>query len=463
MGRLIVISNRVAVPDVDQAQAGGLAVALNDALSTYGGLWLGWSGRTVEGATTLPHITTHGNVAYALLDLTPEDYAEYYNGFANRTLWPLFHYRLDMAEFDRVNYQTYLKVNTFFATALLSLLQPDDIIWVHDYHLIPLGQELRRLGVTQRIGIFMHTPFPALEIMLTLPSHARLVQSMSAYDVVGFQTINDLRSFLDYVAQEANGKVDMEDGTVLMGERTLKAAVFAIGLDAESMAAEAVNSFHTPSVQRLQRTLHGRALLIGVDRLDYSKGIPERLRAYARFLERHPPFRKKVTFLQISPVSRGDVPEYRRLRRNLEQEAGRINGQHGEPDWVPVRYVSKGYKRATLAGYYRTARVAVVTPLRDGMNLVAKEFVVAQNPDSPGVLVLSRFAGAAHELEAALLVNPYDLDDVADAMARALSMPLEERLARWQQMHAVITTNTLSHWCENFLNVLRGGESIVSA
>jgi trehalose 6-phosphate synthase len=450
VSRLVVVSNRVAVPDDQPARAGGLAVGLREALTTHGGIWFGWSGKTTATSATEPRIIERPPITYAVVDLGRKDYAEYYNGFANRTLWPLFHYRMSLAEFNRVDYAGYRRVNALFAELLHPLLKPDDTLWIHDYHIIPLGKELRRRGAENPMGIFLHTPFPALEVLLALPSHARLVRSLCSYDIVGFQTENDRRSFLDYIRHEAGGEI-LDGDLVRAHGRTLKAKVYPIGIEKGVLTQAALMSTRGASYRRLEKSLDGRDLMIGVDRLDYSKGLPERLEAYQRFLEKFPQHRNKVSLMQIAPLSRSEVPEYKSIRQQLESLSGNINGRYGDFDWTPVRYLIKNFQRSVLAGFYRHARVGVVTPMRDGMNLVAKEYVACQNPQDPGILVLSRFAGAARELDTALLVNPFDREDVADAMHRALTMPLDERKERWNAMMRVVDDQSLEAWRDSYL------------
>lgn len=454
MKRLVVVSNRVAVPDDSKVRAGGLAVALEEALQQAGGVWFGWSGRIAPQTADSLALIEQGQVTYATVNLSRRDHAEYYNGFANRTLWPIFHYRIDLTDFNRQNYAGYLRVNTLFAEKLLPLLRDEDDIWVHDYHLIPLGEELRRRGVRQRIGFFLHTPFPAMEILLVLPSHERIVRSLCAYDVVGFQTRNDLRAFHDYITVEAGGEV-LSNGLVHAFGRTLRAEVFPIGVDVEPLQRAARASVRLQTYRRLRDNFGGKCLMIGVDRLDYSKGLRERMHAFGRLLDRYPGYRRRICFMQIAPPSRSDVPEYLQIRRELETEAGHINGTFAEFDWIPIHYLNSSFQRATLAGFYRYSKVGVVTPLRDGMNLVAKEYVATQDPAEPGALVLSRFAGAARELDAALLVNPYDIDGMAETMARAIEMPVAERKERWEDMMAKIRASSIDVWRENFLHALR--------
>ncbi|HZD26786.1 MAG TPA: trehalose-6-phosphate synthase, partial [Alphaproteobacteria bacterium] len=390
----------------------------------------------------------------ATIDLEPQDIDEYYNGYANRTLWPLFHYRIDLTAYDRRFDKGYFRVNARFAHGLAPQLQPDDLIWVHDYHLIACAEELRRMGCEQRIGFFLHIPFPAPQVLLTLPNHQALVRALFAYDLIGFQTESDLRALRDYVVYEALGKL-LPDGRLAAFGRTIQAAVFPIGIDAEEMTTMTETGEARRHYDRMRRSMADRKLIIGVDRLDYTKGLPERLAAFARLLDTYPDNHGHVTFLQIAPSSRPDVKDYVDIREELEGAAGRINGQHADFDWMPVRYVNRSYARRSLAGLYRAADVALVTPLRDGMNLVAKEYVACQNPDDPGVLVLSQFAGAARQLDDALIVNPYDADDLVEGLQRALHMPLDERKRRWETMMHNVSNEDVAAWRDDFVRALR--------
>ena len=449
----MVVSNRVAPVKEGGGAIGGLAVAMLDALKARGGLWFGWSGEVKEPPLGKPELTKSGKLTYATTALSAQDYAEYYQGYANRTLWPLFHYRIGLTEFSKDFEQGYYRVNHFFARRLLEMVQDEDLIWVHDYHLIPLAAELRQAGLRNRIGFFLHTPFPAVEVFSALPDHQKLMRALCAYDVLGFQTENDLRAFHDYIRYEAQGAV-FADGRIDAFGRSLHAAVFPIGIDADAFARMAETAVATKQVERLKDSLIGRSMLIGVDRLDYSKGLPERFAAYDRLLESYPDNRGRVTFLQIAPPSRADVPEYVAIRSQLEQMAGGINGRYAEFDWSPLRYLNKSFSRTILSGFLRVARLGFVTPLRDGMNLVAKEFVAAQNPDDPGVLILSRFAGAARELDAAVQVNPFDVGGVSEALQTALSMSREERIKRWSACRQVIDRQNIDHWRAQFLAAL---------
>jgi trehalose 6-phosphate synthase len=457
LARLVIVSNRVATPTDRSARAGGLAVAMRDALEHYDGVWFGWSGETADQSSETPRISHSGNVTYATVDLNTEDFEAYYVDYANGTLWPLLHYRLGLVEYKKSAFEGYLKVNAYLARILKPLLRPDDLIWVHDYHVIPLGVELRKLGVNNRIGFFFHTPFPPPQLWETLPRHAVLIQALSAYDLVGFQTDESLHAFHGCVADIIHGTV-ANGGTVEIGERRLRAGTFPIGIDTANFAISAKRAANSLDTHRLVESLAGRLLLIGVDRLDYSKGIPNRFEAIDALLTEHPDHRGQFHYLQITPHSRAEVAQYRALRRELEAAVGAINGKFAEFDWTPLRYINKSFSRQTLAGFYRVSRLGLVTPLRDGMNLVAKEYVASQDPQDPGILVLSRFAGAAHELKAALQVNPFDVDDLAAAIHRGLVMPRDERRVRWNHMMGVLNRNTVTTWRESFLAALRETE-----
>ncbi len=457
MSRLVVISNRVPPPGDKGAEAGGLAVALKAALRERGGLWLGWSGKTAEGEDEPEQFKIHtredGNIHFALVDLTKRDIDEYYSGFANRALWPLLHYRLDLADFDRQDLSGYLRVNAFFAKVLAARLEPDDVIWVQDYHLIPLAADLRARGIKNRIGFFLHIPWPPPDVWFAMPAHYRLLEAFSAYDLIGFQTEWDVENFASCLKRE-NLATETSPGIFRAGSREFRIGTFPIGIETAEFAQAARSAASNPLVKRMVASLDDRHLIIGVDRLDYSKGIDHRMLAYERFLRNNPGYHNKVVYLQITPKSRSDVPEYAKMQRQVAETAGRINGAYGHLDWTPIRYINRTIKRSTLAGLYRMSNVGLVTPLRDGMNLVAKEFVAAQDGDDPGVLVLSRFAGAAPELGGALVVNPYDLDSTGNAIARALSMSREDRVQRWTGMFDTLLENDVSKWADRFLDDL---------
>lgn len=455
MSRLIVVSNRV--PDPGRPPAGGLAVAMHAALQARGGVWMGWSGQSSGEDDPGPLATRQeGQISYALTDLSDRDLSEYYEGLANRVLWPLCHYRIDLTDYARRDMAGYLRVNRLFASRLRPLIEPDDIIWIHDYHLIPLAAELRQMGVANRIGFFMHIPWPSPDVFLTLPVQDMLLRAMTAHDLIGFQTEDDAENFALCLKRGGVARPLVEQpGLFYTQERQFRVGAFPIGIDARAFSHSARTTIENATIRRFGQSLEGRELIIGVDRLDYTKGLPQRLIGFHRFLENNPAWHGRVTFLQITPKSRSGVAEYEALQREVDEVAGHINGTLGRLDWTPVRYVNRAFSHHVLAAIYRMAKIGLVTPLRDGMNLVAKEYVAAQDPEDPGVLVLSRFAGAAHELGGgALLVNPYDVETIADAIGRAVSMPLEQKRERYAAMAEAVRKNDVFDWCNHYLDQL---------
>jgi len=455
-GRLVVVSNRVGDPR--KPAAGGLAVAVGDALAASGGLWFGWSGKVVtHGDSGAMHSQQSGKVTLATLDLNAADHEAYYEGYSNRVLWPVFHYRLDLADFEAGFFEGYQRVNRLFARKLMTLLRPNDVIWVHDYHLIPLAAELRAAGCKQRIGFFLHIPLPPPLILAAIPAHEWLMRSLFAYDLVGLQSEADVEHFSRYVKSEA-GAEQLGDDHYRAFDRQVRARAFPIGIDVNEFAALGDTQESMETRDTLREQYAKRQLLIGVDRLDYSKGLPQRLRAFRRLLANYPENLKSATLIQVATPTREGLHAYADIRHELEGLSGEINGEFGELDWMPVRYIHRTLARRRLPGLYRAGRVALVTPLRDGMNLVAKEFIAAQDPQDPGVLVLSRFAGAAEQLREALLVNPYDTGATADAVQRALRMPLGERRQRHQALLSRIREHDVHWWRLSFLRALEEAE-----
>ena len=325
---------------------------------------------------------------------------------------------------------------------------------MHDYHLIPFAETLREMGVEQHIGFFLHIPFPSREVLLTLPHQDRILQALMAYDLLGFHTERDCERFLDYAVNEIPGATLAGDVLCALG-RKVRIKAFPIGIDAREYAEFVWTEDGQRQWQRVKTALRGRDQIIGVDRLDYTKGIPQRFLAYERLLQDYPATRGQVEFLQVAPLSRETVPEYATLRSELEHLSARINGAFADVDWTPLRYINRTVSRRGLAGLYRASKVGLVTPLRDGMNLVAKEYVAAQDPADPGVLVLSRFAGAAAQMKAALIVNPYDTVAVAEAMQTARHMALEERQRRHRELMQGLLDYDIRRWSREFLSTLK--------
>jgi len=440
---------------------GGLAGALNSALKDRGGVWFGWSGQESEDRTGNINMQRVDGVTTATIDLSARDIDEYYNGYANSTLWPLFHYRLDLTEYERETGKGYERVNERFAECVQPLIEEDDLVWVHDYHLLPLGDRLRKRGLKNRIGFFLHIPWPPTRLFVSLPFHERLVHTMLDYDLIGFQNNEWLESFLHYCGKELGAEVDEATGTIRYQGRSVRAKAYPIGIDWDHFQAQGKTPEAKKAAERLVGSIRERTAMIGVDRLDYSKGLPERIDGIGRFFDQHSERVRDLVYIQVAPPSREDVESYQQIRAVLEQKTGQINGARSEVDLVPIRYVNRGYSHAELYGFFHASKIGLVTPLRDGMNLVAKEYVAAQDPDDPGVLILSRFAGAAQQLECdekgAVMVNPHSPDDLSHAILTALDMPLAERKSRYEAMIATIRDDNVQNWTSAFCADLANG------
>lgn len=447
MGRIVLVSNRVG--DVSKAAlAGGVVIAIADVLRDRGGLWLGWSGKNgekSEESRTTPDFQDMDGATVATLPLSHREYKEYYLGYANGVLWPVFHTRLDLAQFEAGYYQRYLDVNRRFAETLLPLLKPDDTIWVHDYHMIPFGQELRKLGVRNPIGYYLHIPVPPAQLFMAIPEYRELARGLAAYDVIGLQTRADCSNMVDFFKNAVFGRV-LPDGRMKVFDREISIKSVPVGID--------MDSFLESRPKRPREEPPSAVRLIGVDRLDYTKGLPQKFRAFGRFLEKYPDYRRKVVLSQLAPPTRESVVAYSDIRNELECLSGMINGKLGELDWVPIHYIHRSTPRRLLVDVYQNSRIGFVTPLRDGMNLVAKEYVAAQDPEDPGVLILSRFAGAAEQMKQALIVNPFDVEEMADTIKMALEMGLQERKDRHHALVSGIRTHDTFWWCRSFLDEL---------
>lgn len=451
MGRLIAISNRTAADPT--ARAGGLAVAVWESLKSTGGVWAGWSGDIVETLPRGAQVHKDEGVEFVLTDLTEEEHNNYYLGYANSVLWPVFHYRIDLAFFDSETFQSYAQVNQRIGQMVADRLQPDDTVWVHDYHFLLMGDALRRSGWEGPVGFFLHIPFPSPEVFRALPEHQWIARAMCAYDVVGFQSTTDASNFRRYLVEDCRG-FEADDDQIQVFGRKVRVRNYPIGIDAESFRQASQSAVAQTAGDRLGRFLGKRSLVIGVDRMDYSKGLPQRFEAVGELFDAYPNLHGNVSVTQIAPPSRSKVQEYQELRIELDRLAGRINGDYGDLDWIPLRYLARSYDREELAGLFRIAAVGLVTPLRDGMNLVAKEFVMAQEEDDPGVLILSEFAGAAEQLDAALIVNPHDRGKLAEIIYLALTMPVEERRERWRTLRDTVVEKDINWWRKRFLDDL---------
>jgi trehalose 6-phosphate synthase len=453
--KVVVVSNRVARASPDEPLAGGLAAALLPMVRDSGAIWVGSSGQPSNATQTrdsFAKIEALGSGALATVDMPAKHYNGYYEGFANSALWPALHSRPDLIRVTADDYASYREINAFMARALVRFNTPEAVFWIQDYHFLTLAADMRRLGIERPLGFFLHTPWADRRTMAAVPNHAELADAMLAYDLIGFQTVEDRQNFEDYLQSELG--LNIVDGTVASDWGLTQLATFPIGIDVEEFSARATKAINRPEVARLRESMHGAKLVLGVDRLDYSKGLANRIRAFDRMLEIEPSLKRHVSLLQIAVPSRGNIKAYRDLKSELAGLVGEVNGRHGEVDWSPIRYLNKGYSQLTLAGFYRTAAIGLVTPLHDGMNLVAKEYVATQNPFDPGVLVLSSFAGAAKELDAALLVNPHDIDGMARQIVAGLHMSLEERRERWQSMVRKLKAASVQNWFADFLHTL---------
>ncbi len=456
---LLVISNRL--PDLRGAEGddterkksvGGLISALEPALRKRGGMWLGWSGKTVaESEPVETGIVESGTTQFAWVDYKESWYRRYYSGFCNGTLWPLFHSFPSRVSFSDESWAAFKEVHEHLADVAVKLVGPSAMLWAHDYHLLMFARAMRQRGHRGPMGHFLHIPFPSYDVLSMMPWASEILDAMLDFDLLGFHTPNDVANFLACASTMLPAKI--ADDVVQHRGRSTHVAAMPIGIIPDDFQ-EVPEAAVVEEVQGLMRALHSSKLVLGVDRLDYTKGIPERLIAFGRLLEMFPEWRGKVSLVQVSVPSRADVPLYAEQRATIESIVGRINGEFGDAAWVPIRYLYRSYAKGQLAELYRAASVGYVTPLRDGMNLVAKEYVAAQDPENPGVLLLSKFAGAAVEMRDAVLTNPYHADGMARDLDRSLRMELEERKARHTKLLASVQRSNAVTWAEGFLDAL---------
>jgi trehalose 6-phosphate synthase len=460
-GRLVVVSNRLPniKPDYDWKagkipSAGGLVSALLPVMeSSRQGIWMGWSGRSVSAKQSgRVSEAVHDVVRLVTVDLSDREVDRYYNGFCNRTLWPMFHVFQNRVRVDRRQQEYYFRVNERFGKALLDLLEPDDVVWVHDYHMAPLGRFLRREGFKGPLGFFLHIPFPPLEMIEILTDPLGFMDAWLDYDLVGFHTERYVENYFEVAERLMLGV--RENHRLFAGNRMQTVISCPIGIDTRIYDPRPQPAGGKRRSRGLRSLIPDMKIILGVDRLDYTKGIPERIDAMEYFFKNHPDWRRKVSLIQVCSPSRTRVKEYQEQKKMVTAMVGRINGEYAEHDWTPIRYLYRTYGQADLAHFYRDADVALITPLRDGMNLVAMEYVAAQHPEAPGVLVLSRFTGAAEYLHEAVLVNPYLIDSVSEGLNRALSMSLRERKDRHQAMLDYVSKNTATNWANLFIDTL---------
>ena len=460
MARLILVSNRLPVTvKVDRGEVvvarsgGGLAAGLRGPHESSQGLWIGWPGdlsrmSDEQRAEVERHLC---DLRCVPVVLTPSEVNKYYDGFSNAVLWPLFHYLLDRIPPHSQEWDVYRAVNEKFADAVMRVWRPGDVVWVHDYQLVNVPLILRNRIPSATIGYFLHIPFPVSEVFRILPWREQILAGMLGADLVGFHTFTYRAHFSSAVLCILG--IPTQGDRISVDGRETRLGVFPIGVDAKEWSALAVDPTVIQESTEIRSESRGERVLLGIDRLDYTKGIPRRLLAFERMLEREPRWRGKVRLVQIGVPSRDKVPSYQEFRRQVDELVGRINGSFSTVDWVPIHYVHRSLSEKQVVALYRAADVMLVTPLRDGMNLVAKEFVTSR-VDEDGVLVLSEFAGAAAEMGEALLVNPYDIDAMADTFDEALTMPDEERRVRMRALRQRIASRDVHHWAKSFIDAL---------
>ena len=468
--KLIIASNRlpfVLERDGDTWKlipgSGGLVTAMAPVLRDRGGIWIGWPGiaGTVDISDQLELASTSAGFDMKPVYLEEEDVNQYYIGLSNEVLWPLFHDLQSFCNFDPSYWQAYLDINARFAGVISDNAGPDDFIWVHDYHLLATASELKKLGTHTSIGLFLHIPFPPLDIFAKLPWRTEILDSMLAYDILGFQTLRDrrnflqcLRTFIHDISIEGKGQVL----TARSGDRSIRIGHFPISIDYNEFSHMAESREVADAAWYIHEDIPKGKIVLGVDRLDYTKGIPYRLRAFENFLEKHPELHRKITLLQVVVPSRRNIPVYEDLKIEIERMVGDINGRFTRSGWVPIHYIFRSLSRPELLAYYRTAEIALITPLKDGMNLVAKEYC-ASNIEQSGVLILSEFAGAAPQMKkGAILVNPYNIEEVSGAIFEAWSMDLRERRTRMKKLQSSVAKNDIYWWVNSFLDVSIAGK-----
>ncbi|MBV9343201.1 MAG: trehalose-6-phosphate synthase [Acidobacteria bacterium] len=475
-GRLITVSNRLPVEIKHRGgqsrlsrSAGGLATALDSIWRFCHGIWVGWAGAVDSGSGEhlLEKASRGRTFSFKAVPLSRDEVSKFYSGFANEIIWPLFHDMPSRCDFDPEYWEVYQRINRRFAQAAGEAASGKDLVWVHDYHLMLMGRYLRETRSAARAGFFLHIPFPAPDIFEKLPWRKPVLRALLQYDVVGFQTDRDHCNFLSCIERilpEARSSRDESHTKVVLEGRCTRVGNFPISIAFEEFANHAASHDVEAAAQQFRHELGNKYLVLGVDRMDYTKGIPERLKAFRILLRRFPELRHRVTLLQVVVPSREEIPNYKELRREVELLVSQINGEFTESGWVPIHYMHRSLTRKQLVTYYRAADIVLVTSLKDGMNLVAKEFCAAQ-VDESGVVVISEFTGAAAELQhGAVVVNPNDLAGVAEAIHRACVMPLEEKRSRMRLLRDIVRTYNVQSWAEAFLNaVLMAEPAVVGA
>ncbi|MGH9502683.1 MAG: alpha,alpha-trehalose-phosphate synthase (UDP-forming) [Terriglobales bacterium] len=469
-GNLILVSNRLpatveAGPDGPRLKrsSGGLVTALRPVLEAKQGYWIGWPGEydNVDLGRLLD--SQESNACHLIpVSLTPEEIRNFYLGFSNEIIWPLFHDLQSRCNFDPAYWRAYVNVNRKFAETVAQVADQNSIVWVHDYHLILVGDFLRQLGLNCQLGFFQHIPFPPLDIFEKLPWRSQILRALFEFDVIGFQTSRDQRNFAGSVRRllpHLELHREHEQLHTQVDGRTVFIGSFPIGIDFDEFASGAKGPEVAKRAAEIRRDVIGRQIVLGVDRLDYTKGVPERLRAFEHLLASHLDLRRQITLIQVVVPSREDIPKYQELKLEVETLISQINGRYGDSGWVPIHYIHRHLERPELLAHYRVADIALITPLKDGMNLVAKEFCAAQAGDQ-GVLILSEFAGSADQLRSgAILVNPYDIESVAAALHQAFCMNEKERMVRMRKLRRKVKSENVFRWCERFCSHLEPNAS----
>ena len=465
MNRLVVVSNRLPFSLDSTGEdlwtvtpaVGGLVSAIEPVLRERGGTWIGWPGIAGEiPKGPFAEATREAGYKVVPVALSETERDEFYYGYSNEVIWPLFHDLQNFCSFEPAFWETYKAVNERYADAIAGCSRADDFVWVHDYHLMYAGQALRERGVRAALTFFLHIPFPPYDIFSKLPQQQRLLRALLHFDFLGFQTRRDLRNFVGCVRRvmiDAKVVARRDLQLVRFENREIRLGHFPIGIDFDSFEKGAMSEVVAQRSEQLRANFSDCQLILGVDRLDYSKGIPERLRAYRDALERHPELRGRVVLIQVVVPSRVEIPRYHEFKQRIDRLVGDINGRFSTSDWLPVQYHFRGLDKEDLLAHYRGCDIAFITPLKDGMNLVSKEYCACRI-DENGVLILSDFAGAAEQLKTgALMVNPYDVEEVADTILNAFRMPETERIARMKRMRRVVRDENVFWWVDSFLKV----------
>jgi len=467
--RLVIASNRLPFvlsrKDGDweiKPGSGGLVTALAPVLKNRGGLWIGWPGTYEVTDVETPCETASKEAGYELkpVQMTEEEIQKYYIGFSNEVIWPLFHDLQSYCNFDPEYWESYKKINRRFASILKEETSEGDFIWVHDYHLMCVAHFMRELKVKNKLAYYLHIPFPPIDIFFKLPWRTEILLSLLNFDLIGFQTLRDRRNFVQCLKTFVKGVTVEGKGQVIkahVGDKSVRIGSFPISIDYNEFSSLAKSQEVADRAWLIHEDIPNSKIILGIDRLDYTKGIPYRLKAFKKVLENNPEFRRKLTMIQVVVPSRRKIPMYQELKTEIDRLVSEINGQFTISGWVPIHYIYRSLDRQELLSYYRTAEIALITPLKDGMNLIAKEYC-ASNIEQTGTVILSEFAGAAAQLQdGVLLVNPYNIEEVADAIYQAANMDSDERKRRMRKLQENVREHDIYWWVNSFLQAAKAG------